>query len=234
MAIHCRAVKKIAFAAQPLTHLPPLRFHSVGGLNPGLLPPLALTVRRSYHSARSHQQTSNIDSFRCTFNSKTPLWLYFQHFLNVNLSLSGNYLRGIVRRFGGIVPFLTFIIFNIHSYDTIIQTYILHPWPSPSFCILIASPLSKRNLHGVSSRELNSGLPYADALPTELRRNLMGYDGAGILWFHGLTLFEKKLCDFWTPFPGSVHQRRHTVWILQFNTHTFDLHTRIINQGFNS
>ncbi len=59
--------------------------------------------------------------------------------------------------------FLTFIIFNIHSYNTIIR-YILTSfiifWGLYS-CIFIASPISKRSLYGVPIRESNSGLPYS-------------------------------------------------------------------------
>ncbi len=76
------------------------------------------------------------------------------------------------------LQFLTFI-HTIQSYA--LSFFIICRGPS-SF-IFIVSPLSKRSLHGVPSRELNSvlrllpppALQQADALPTELRRTLLSY-----------------------------------------------------------
>jgi len=55
--------------------------------------------------------------------------------------------------------FSTFIIFNIHSYNTIIHSFILQHLPRPY--IFIGYTHRKRRLHGVPSRESNSGLPYS-------------------------------------------------------------------------
>jgi hypothetical protein len=55
-----------------------------------------------------------------------------------------------------------FIIFNNHSHSTVIHSFILHHSPRPVFLYLhcFFTQLEK-NLHGVPSRESNSGLPYS-------------------------------------------------------------------------
>ncbi len=55
-----------------LLHLPPLRFYCVGGcrVEPGTIANLALTARRSNHSARSHPFVLNVMRLHITTDNK--------------------------------------------------------------------------------------------------------------------------------------------------------------------
>jgi hypothetical protein len=67
-----------------------------------------------------------------------------------------------------------YAIFIIHSYNTIILSFTIRRGRLLVSSSLLSSELSKRNFHGVPSRDSNLGLPYrlqqAAALKTELRR----------------------------------------------------------------
>ncbi len=57
--------------------------------------------------------------------------------------------------------FWNLLFFNIHSYNTITLRSSFAIRRGPSSWILIASSLSKGSLHGMPSRDSNSGLPYS-------------------------------------------------------------------------
>jgi hypothetical protein len=65
--------------------------------------------------------------------------------------------------------FFTFTIFNIHSYNTIIHSFILHHFPRPVFLYLHRfSDQQEKPLWGANPRiELGPAIQQADALPIE-------------------------------------------------------------------
>jgi hypothetical protein len=91
--------------------------------------------------------------------------------------------------------FFNIYYFNIHSYNTIIYSFII--CLGPTSCIFIASPL--RSLLVVASRESSSGLPYSK--PT-----LYKLSYATPLWCGGLCLHSQRRVEDQGP-DGTDHLR---------------------------
>jgi hypothetical protein len=137
-------------------------------------------------------------------------------------------------------------VFNIYYfYYSFIQynnTFIHHS-PRPSSCIFVASELSKRNFHGVPSRDSNLGLPYrlqqAAALKTELRREKFTHPSivvlSGVIFSASKTNWIRiRISRRSTP---SLHHSTHMCLPVTYNFHApgsgsaFPIRIRIHNNG---
>jgi hypothetical protein len=87
-------------------------------------------------------------------------------------------------KFGGTMPlFLTFLIFNIHSYITIVLSFILHHALRPVSLYPHSFLAQHEEPPGVPSRDSNSYLPFSKlthyqlsyTAPYELSRSLVSY-----------------------------------------------------------
>jgi hypothetical protein len=94
--------------------------------------------------------------------------------------------------------FLRFLIFNMHSH--IHKSFTIRR--GPSSCILIASLFSKRNLHGVPRRDLNSGLSCSKPMDYQrghangLRRTLLSYAAPLLSYIRTLLSYAALLLSF--------------------------------------
>ncbi len=98
-----------------------------------------------------------------------------------------------------------YYFFNIHSYNTITlrSSFIIRRGPSSWF--LIASSLSKWSLHGMPSRDSNSGLPYSK--PTHYQLSCAA--SLCVLGFHIILCLIKAASDHENNFRMTPWQLAH-------------------------